>query len=147
MTREEQIKIVTDARDRAFKQIELTEGCEMSTEDFLLLLRAAQELGFMSSQEASAPEPLSAAPVAPEQAQIEEHSPVDVFEETPVVPAANTPSKAEVRDKLSAYSNKYDALDVASIMADMGYGKLSDIPATKYSELLERVEAVIAGYM
>ena len=29
MTREEQIKILTDARDRAFKQIDLTEGCEI----------------------------------------------------------------------------------------------------------------------
>lgn len=58
-------------------------------------------------------------------------------------PSKATMSKEEVRDKLSTYSNKYDSLDVAAIMSDMGYGKLSDIPATKYGELLERVEAAV----
>ena len=56
---------------------------------------------------------------------------------------SSTLTKEEVRDKLSTYSNKYDHLDVAAIMSEMGYSKLSDIPATKYSELLEKVEAAV----
>ena len=78
----------------------------------------------------------------------------DEFEACPVVerpetpapapaPAKATISKEEVRDKLSTYSNKYDSLDVAAIMSEMGYGKLSDIPADRYGELIERVEAHI----
>ena len=58
-------------------------------------------------------------------------------------PVSSTLTKEEVRDKLSTYSNKYDHLDVAAIMSEMGYSKLSDIPATKYSELLEKVEAAV----
>lgn len=58
-------------------------------------------------------------------------------------PSKATMSKEEIRDKLSTYSNKYDSLDVAAIMSEMGYSKLSDIPAERYGELIEHVEAHI----
>ena len=58
-------------------------------------------------------------------------------------PSKATMSKEEIRDKLSTYSNKYDFLDVAAIMSEMGYSKLSDIPAERYGELIEHVEAHI----
>ena len=58
-------------------------------------------------------------------------------------PGKATMTKEEVRDKLSTYSNKYDSLDVAAIMSEMGYSKLSDIPAERYGELIEHVESHI----
>jgi hypothetical protein len=144
MTREEQIQILTDARVRALKQIELTEGFEMGTEEFQRLITCAEQLRWM----AQCPEDS----VVPEPEQYDEPEAVlpKVHSErvgnlivSEVVQPAPTMSKEEVRDKLSTYSNKYDSLDVAAIMSDMGYGKLSDIPATKYGELLERVEAAV----
>lgn len=118
MTREEQIIILTNAHERAFKQIDLTEGHEMGTEEFSRLLDVAGRMGWMSQSE-----PMPVPEMVPEEVQ-----------------PAPTMSKEEVRDKLSTYSNKYDSLDVAAIMSDMGYGKLSDIPAEHYGELIKRVE-------
>ena len=135
MTREEQINILIEARDRALKQIDLTEGHEMGTEEFQRLIYCAEQLRWMSQ-----PDPMPVPEIVPEEVQPEPVTPEIVSE---VVQPAPTMSKEEVRDKLSTYSNKYDSLDVAAIMSDMGYGKLSDIPATKYGELLERVEAAV----
>ena len=135
MTREEQIIILTNAQERAFKQIDLTEGHEMGTEEFSRLLDVAGRMGWMSQ-----PEPMPVPEIVPEEVQPEPVTPEIVSE---VVQPAPTMSKEEVRDKLSTYSNKYDSLDVAAIMSDMGYGKLSDIPAERYGELIERVEAHI----
>ena len=135
MTREEQINILIEARDRALKQIDLTEGHEMGTEEFQRLIYCAEQLRWMSQ-----PDHMPVPEIVPEEVQPEPVTPEIVSE---VVQPAPTMSKEEVRDKLSTYSNKYDSLDVAAIMSDMGYGKLSDIPATKYGELLERVEAAV----
>lgn len=135
MTREEQINILIEARDRALKQIDLTEGHEMGTEEFQRLIYCAEQLRWMSQ-----PDPMPVPEIVPEEVQPEPVTPEIVSE---VAQPAPTMSKEEVRDKLSTYSNKYDSLDVAAIMSDMGYGKLSDIPATKYGELLERVEAAV----
>ena len=135
MTREEQINILIEARDRALKQIDLTEGHEMGTEEFQRLIYCAEQLRWMTQ-----PDHMPVPEIVPEEVQPEPVTPEIVSE---VVQPAPTMSKEEVRDKLSTYSNKYDSLDVAAIMSDMGYGKLSDIPATKYGELLERVEAAV----
>lgn len=135
MTREEQINILIEARDRALKQIDLTEGHEMGTEEFQRLIYCAEQLRWMTQ-----PDHMPVPEIVPEEVQPEPVTPEIVSE---VVQTEPTMSKEEVRDKLSTYSNKYDSLDVAAIMSDMGYGKLSDIPATKYGELLERVEAAV----
>ena len=50
------------------------------------------------------------------------------------------PTKQEVRSRLAALSAKYEKLNVADIMSEMGFTRLSDIPATRYPELLRRVE-------
>ena len=135
MTREEQMNILIEARDRALKQIDLTEGHEMGTEEFQRLIYCAEQLRWMTQ-----PDHMPVPEIVPEEVQPEPVTPEIVSE---VAQPAPTMSKEEVRDKLSTYSNKYDSLDVAAIMSDMGYGKLSDIPATKYGELLERVEAAV----
>ncbi len=50
------------------------------------------------------------------------------------------PTKQEVRSRLATLSAKYEKLNVAEIMSEMGFARLSDIPATRYPELLRRVE-------
>ena len=54
-----------------------------------------------------------------------------------------TLTKDEVKAKLLELSGKYDALDVAALMAGMGYARLSDIPAGKYQELLNKADAAV----
>jgi hypothetical protein len=137
MTREEQIRILTEAQERAFKQIDLTEGCEMGTEEFQRLIYCTEQLRWMAQPHGDVP----VSEIVPEQVQPDPVEPETVPEE--VQPEQNLMSKEDVRDKLSTYSNKYDHLDVAAIMSEMGYSKLSEIPATRYSELLEKVETAV----
>ena len=53
------------------------------------------------------------------------------------------PTKQEVRSRLAALSAKYEKLNVAEIMSEMGFTRLSDIPAPSYPELLRRVEETV----
>ena len=60
-------------------------------------------------------------------------------------PDPDLPTKQEVRSRLAALSAKYEKLNVAEIMSEMGFTRLSDIPATRYPELLRRVEESVKG--
>ena len=52
-------------------------------------------------------------------------------------------TKDEVKARLLELSNKYDALDLAAVMAGIGYSRLSDIPPAKYNQLLEKAETAV----
>ena len=58
-------------------------------------------------------------------------------------PDPDLPTKQEVRSRLAALSAKYEKLNVAEIMSEMGFTRLSDIPAPRYPELLRRVEETV----
>ena len=58
-------------------------------------------------------------------------------------PGPDLPTKQEVRSRLAALSAKYEKLNVAEIMSEMGFTRLSDIPAPRYPELLRRVEETV----
>ena len=68
-------------------------------------------------------------------------------EQIPESPKAEEPkpalTKDEVKAKLLELSGKYDALDVAALMEGMGYTRLSDVPADKYQELLDKADAAV----
>ena len=52
-------------------------------------------------------------------------------------------TKDEVKAKLLELSGNYDALDGAALMESMGYTRLSDVPAVKYQELLDKADAAV----
>ena len=54
-------------------------------------------------------------------------------------PASAGVDKKEVRRKLAAISREKD-IDIAPLMAQMGYSKFGDIPADRYAELLKLAE-------
>ena len=58
-------------------------------------------------------------------------------------PDANLPTKQEVRARLATLSAKYEQLNVAKIMEGMGFTRLSDIPAERYSELLRLADEAV----
>ena len=136
MTREEKIQILNDAVQRAYEEVESTGGPSMGTEDFQRLLHAIEQMQFIRDVQLANnhPRPDPERDFAPDEVQPEPEP--EPEPETGI-------SKEELRDKLSTYSNKYDSLDVAKIMAEMGYSRLSEIPATKYAELLAKVEAAV----
>ena len=52
-------------------------------------------------------------------------------------------SKAELKKRLIDLTNQYDDLDVAKIMGSMGYDRLSDIPESRYQELMSSVDRAV----
>lgn len=52
-------------------------------------------------------------------------------------------TQVEVRDRLSAVSIKHGSEVVTGAMAEMGFSKLSQIPAERYAELLDKVEEAV----
>ena len=67
---------------------------------------------------------------------IEEPKPI----ETPKEP---TLTKADMIAKLTPYQS--NGVDIGGVMNDMGYAKLSDVPAARYWELLENVQKAADG--
>lgn len=139
MTREEKIRILEDAQVRAFEVIADTDGKEMGSEEFSRLLDVAWRLTWMSERpaELDMDERVVLAPVqettAPEKT---------VSEEVQPEPESGM-TKEALKEHLITLSNKYDALDVSVYMNELGYSKLSDIPASRYNELLAKVEAAV----
>ena len=147
MTNEEKQKILEAAIERAYEELKTVPSVDMSLKETGTLLDNIGTMEWMVERLPLKDElevdyvverPETPAPTV---ARVDE--PVTPAPAPASAPAKATISKEEVRDKLSTYSNKYDSLDVAAIMSEMGYGKLSDIPADRYGELIERVEAHI----
>ena len=73
----------------------------------------------------------------------QEAPPFDPTPESAPEPDADLPTKQEVRTRLATLSAKYEQLNVAKIMAGMGFTRLSDIPAQRYPELLRQVDEAV----
>lgn len=52
-------------------------------------------------------------------------------------------SKADLKKRLIELTNQYDELDVSKIMGNMGYDRLSDIPESRYQELMSSVDRAV----
>ena len=76
----------------------------------------------------------------------EAEQPKPEAKEEAAAPATNDApqlTQVEVRDRLSAASIKYGSEVVTGAMAEMGFNKLSQIPAERYAELLNRVQEAV----
>ena len=67
---------------------------------------------------------------------IEEPKPIEI-------PKEPTLTKADMIAKLTPYQS--NGVDIGGVMNDMGYAKLSDVPAARYWELLENVQKAADG--
>lgn len=152
MTNTEKLSILEAATVRAYEELERFGKDDFNASKVLEILQAIPQMEYLHMSIVDRLRCLSSNDIlfpenpVPVNAEVVSEPVVAEVKITPVVeaePEKPTMSKEEVRDKLSTYSNKYDHLDVAAIMSEMGYSKLSDIPAARYAELLEKVEAAI----
>lgn len=147
MTKAEQRANLSALIERLHTRLALLSDEQLATEDTNRLLRNIGQAsgliyGLDYEEKEDAPEDLPDAPAPAEEekepAQAQEPAPGDPEEEPdPGV------TKAELKQKLIDLTNRYDALDVAQIMAGMGYERLSDIPASRYPELLAAVDKAV----
>lgn len=76
----------------------------------------------------------------------ETEQPKPEAKEEAAAPATNDApqlTQVEVRDRLSAVSIKHGSDVVTGAMAELGFVKLSQIPAERYGELLDKVEEAV----
>ena len=143
MTREEQIKILTDARDRAFKQIDLTEGCEMGTEEFSRLLDVAGRMGWMSQPDPmpdTVPEEVqnttAPAEIVPDEVQPESEP------ERPETGADEEPAfkMEEVRAALAKARGR--GVNVSEIIRSFDADNFQQIPKNQYGAIMAKLAEV-----
>ena len=152
MTKAEKLRIYQSMEEKILRTLEKKSGEQLIGKemegalDLLDYLASAQlRMGMLESTEApTVPAPEEADPAG---------APKPVTEPAPASgPEAEsdagdgdgdggeTLAKEEVRAKLAALATN-PKVNVAAIMAEMGYAKLSDVPAARYQELLDKANA------
>ena len=146
MTKEEKLKILGDAEDRAYKAVgEL----DVTDERFGALiyhidsLRCALErLEYSCPPDAAVPVPEP--DIGKGEVEPEKKVKLDPIEEpAPVEPAKPSLTKGQMVSKLTPMQN--NGVDIKAVMESIGYSKLSDVPADRYWELLELCQKAADG--
>lgn len=169
MTNEEKLKILLEREERAYELLRTLEptdpafGTCLDNSRRCMYARSEITMDDVDKQlcsgmfepvpeaEQPQPEPDPAATWEPGggEAVEEEPAPADapVQEEAEAEsPATNEEPQLtlnDMRDKLTPISIKYGNDLVAETMSEMGYAKLSGVPAARYGELLKKVEEAV----
>ena len=145
MTREEQINILTKAQERAFKQIDLTEGCEMGTEEFSRLLDVAGRLGWMSQPDPTpdnVPEGVQPEPVTPEIVS-EQVQPEPVEAAEPVKPEPETPQYEMTEVRAALAKARANGVNVSEIVRSFGAESFPQIDKSQYGAVMAKLEEAL----
>ena len=151
MNREEKLKILEAAEARAYTAIQIMDGPDMASEGFIHLLHAVDQLRWMKEilenpDRAPCPElDFTVTPKEKEPVKLDPlEQPTPVAEDKPE-PEPETPTitKQQMVTKLTAFQSNGVAIDL--VMKEMGYDKLSQVPADRYWELLERCQKIADG--
>lgn len=170
MTNEEKLKILLDREDRAYELLRTLEptdpafGTCLDNSHRCMYVRSEIVMADVDEQlrdgvgepapEAEQPQADPADPAATwepggGEAVEEELAPADApaqEEAEAESPATNEEPQLtlnDMRDKLTPISIKYGNDLVAEAMNEMGYAKLSGVPAARYGELLKKVEEAV----
>lgn len=141
MTKEEKLKILSEALNRAVRDLDASE--HLLGKDTYYLVRTIGDLDLLLRREDSwSPDP-TCNPEPHDTAPVETHA-------TEAQAEANEPepepglTKAEMVTRLSELGDACPGDNVIpSVMKSMGYEKLSLVPASQYAKLLEKAEAAV----
>lgn len=143
MTREEQINILTKAQERAFKQIDLTEGCEMGAEEFSRLLDVAGRMGWMSQPDPMpVPEEVQPEPVTPEIVS-EQVPPEPVEAAEPVKPESETPQYEMTEVRAALAKARANGVNVSEIVRSFGAESFPQIDKSQYGAVMAKLEEAL----
>jgi len=143
MTIEEKLKILKDAETRSY-QIQVAIRQIETGVKYLLEVITAQAWAaqlFEPAVDAFVPEPdcdKDAVKPKPDKEPQNTEEPAPGGDEEPKI------TKEDVRKKLAMYQTNAN-LDIPSLMQSMGYSKLSEVPASRYRELLEKAQKIVDG--
>lgn len=152
MTKEEKLKILEEAEDRCYEALKTVAPDEhmrrimenlSSLQWWAEFIRNPPAINFPAvpvpepdankDEVAPAKEPVKPDPIEEPQTT-----------EAPGEEEPKPPTKELVRAKLATYQVQAN-LDVATLLQGMGYSKLSEVPASRYWELLEQAQKTVYG--
>lgn len=144
MDRETKAAILSDAIERAYVELDTVKGAEMDTPEFRTLLKNLTDMEWLLEKATGSCYVPPETPIQPAEPTVEPAPETPKPEpETTTSTTENAMSKEELREQVAALANKYPALDAFALMQEMGYSKLSDIPAERRAEYLEKVKAAV----
>lgn len=143
MTKEEKLKILEEAEDRCYEALKTVDPGEHMGRIMENLSSLQWRTDFVRNSPADdfVPEPdcdKGEAKPKPEKESQNTEEPAPGGGEEPKI------TKEGVRKKLAMYQTNAN-LDVPSLMQSMGYSKLSEVPASRYWELLEKAQKIVDG--
>lgn len=146
MTKEEKLKILEEAEERCYKALKAAEpGKDMKCilENLGSLLWRADVVRNPEPEFTPVPTPepdcgKGEVKPKPDKESQNTEEPAPGGDEEPKI------TKEDVRKKLAMYQTNAN-LDVPSLMQSMGYSKLSEVPASRYWELLEKAQKIVDG--
>ena len=156
LTKREKLIILATLEDKAFEGLSEAEASSSEVQALISAVHAVRQtaelvaytddlakmLDALNEAEEQAPGQVTFDDVAPSTpaATAEAKENTEAVDAAPTAKAETAPivSKAEMRTALSKLSGK--GVDVPAVLQQMGYTKLSDVPAEKYAELLARAE-------
>lgn len=154
MTKEEKLKIFEEAEDRCYEALKSAEpGKDM---DYILenlgslhwranVIRNPDPDTFACTGKPNVlPEPDKESQNTEEPAPGGDKESQNTEEPAPGGNEEPKITKEEVRKKLAVFQTSSN-LDVATLMQSMGYSKLSEVPASRYWELLEKAQKIVDG--
>ena len=132
MTKAEKLRIYQSMEEKILQTLDGRTGEQLVSKetDLALDLLANITVAQWRTTPSSAPDP-GPAPAS---------EPVSESEPEPEPGDGETLTKEDVRAKLAALATN-PKVNVAAIMAEMGYAKLSDVPSARYQELLDKANA------
>ena len=149
LTLSDKLEILRSTEDKAFLELRKLVDLDALADTLYKILRVRdiaerirydgdgvfeEELAEMAGETKSEPDPTATAnPAEPEVTETAAEEP------KPEAPAADALDKKEVRRQLAAISRDKN-IDIAPLMAQMGYSKFGDIPSERYGELLKLAE-------
>lgn len=148
MTREEQINILMNAQERAFKQIDLTEGGEMGTEEFQRLLYVTEQMSWMLRNS----DPMPVPEIVPEEVQPEPVTPEIVSEQVqpepveaaePVKPEPETPQYEMTEVRAALAKARANGVNVSEIVRSFGAESFPQIDKSQYGAVMAKLEEAL----
>lgn len=147
MTKAEKIRIYQSMEEKILQTLDGRTGEQLVSKetDLALDLLANITIAQWRLEEEGAPAEKKTTPVpdpdpSPNPGPAPDPEPEPEPEPKPGVGDGEMLSKEDVRAKLAALATN-PKVNVAAIMAEMGYAKLSDVPAVRYQELLDKANA------
>lgn len=135
MTREEKIKILAMAQERAYEEIDRTSGPEMGSEEFVRLLGVVHQLEWMQHPEETIPcDPIPEEDFAPDQVQPEPE---------PAKPEPETPQYEMTEVRAALAKARANGVNVSEIVRSFGAESFPQIDKSQYGAVMAKLEEAL----